>query len=757
MEKPKVIVCTTAYRPWVGGSEIAIEEVARRLADEFDFIILTARMSRGVLAREAAQEGTIVRFGFGAPFDKWLLPFLAVWHVRRLMADFKKTDRALLWGMDISQGAVAALAVGWHMPRLPFVLTVQYGESEGYLRGGRWGWIRRSFRALLMRADRVTVISSYLRGIARSHGYCGPCAVIPNGADTERLKIENAKIKNARNGNTVITISRLAPKNGVDVLIRAIAEVKKEMPDIQCRIAGDGPEREDLEALAAALGVRDAIVFLGTVPHAELPRYLSEADVFVRLSRSEGMGNAFVEAIAAGVPVIGTSVGGIPDIIEDGKTGLFARVDDAGDCAKKIMRLVRDPAYARMLAGRAREKITHRFDWGTIADQYAKVFHELLSAEKRITIATGLFPPDIGGPATYSALLADALPQKNISARVSYFGAVRHMPRIARHALYFLRLAFTARGSDIIFAQDPVSVGLPALIAANMLDTRFVLKVVGDYAWEQEQVKNAKRKIHREKVFETPEAFQKQKHGAITRMRRRVQQFVAQGADRVIVPSRYLQGIVAGWGVNEGKIAVVYNAVVLPEERVSRDEARERLGLSGIVIISVGRLVPWKGFSILIDAIADLAGELPEVRLIIAGSGPEEENLRRKIQERGAATRVRLPGAVSHEELMAYFQASDIFVLNSGYEGLSHTLIEAMAAGLPVVATAIGGNTEVITDGADGMLIAYNNKEELKDALRAFARNPDMRAAFAAAARARASHFIKEKMIQETAMILKSL
>ncbi len=760
MEKPKIIICATAYRPLVGGAEIAIEEVARRLAGDFDIIIITARMSRRILTREAGSEGTIVRLGLGMPLDKWLLPFLIPWYV---LSRFHTPDsKLLMWGMDISQGALAAFFIARHMPRLPYVLTVQYGESEAYLNTGRGGWIRRSFRAMLMAADSVTVISLYLHSVVRSHGYCGPCAVIPNGVDMAKFQIPNHKLQKSptseiQKSKTVMTISRLVPKNGVDVLIRAIARVKKEIPDIQCRIAGDGPERAALAALASELGVHDAVVFLGTVPHGELAGHLAGAAVFVRMSRSEGMGNAFIEAIAAGVPVIGTAVGGIPDIIEDGNTGLLAAIDDPADCAKKIIQLLRDPVYAQAMAAQACEKIIHRFDWNNIADQYKRIFYQLLGAEKRITIATGLFPPDIGGPATYTALLADALAQEKISVRVSYFGAVRRMPRMMRHAMYFLRLLFTARGSDIIFAQDPVSVGLPALVASRMLGTRFILKIVGDYAWEQEQAKNAKRKARNETVFETPEAFQNRRHGLMTEARRWIQRFVARHADQIIVPSQYLRGIVAGWGVAAEKIMVVYNAVVVPEYVLPREETRKKLGLSGMVIIAVGRMVPWKGFATLIDAVADLAADLPDLYLVIAGSGPEEEYLRRKIRERGMEKRVHLPGAVAHEKLMTYLAASEIFVLNSGYEGLSHTLIEAMAIGLPVVATAVGGNPEVVTDGAEGILIGYNKKEELKDAIRTLCRDRALRSAMGVRAQARASCFAQEKMIRETAMILKSL
>lgn len=747
MEKPVIIVCATAYRPFIGGAEIAIEETARRLAGDFDFVIVTARMSRDLARMESGREGMIVRLGWGSAFDKWMLPFLTLWSVPALIKKSYGARRAVLWGMDISQGSLAALVLGWRTPKVPFVLTVQYGESEARLAAGRMGLVARAFRAMLMRADAVTAISAYLARVVRAHGFAGPLETIPNGVDLGMFRHQGAKT----HGHRIVTVSRLVPKNGVDILIRAVAEVKKTVPDVKCLIIGDGPERKKLEALAGELGLADAVSFPGSIAYEKLPAYLHESDVFVRPSRSEGMGNAFVEALAAGVPVIGTRVGGIPDIIEDGKTGFFARGEDAADCAEKIIGVFRNPVFADATVREGAEKITDRFEWDAIARRYRGVFLNLIRADTAITIATGLFPPDIGGPATYSHTLVGELPPHGIRVRVSYFGAVRRLPRIIRHFVFFFRTLAMARGSDVIFAQDPVSVGLPALYAARMLGAKFLLKVVGDYAWEQEQVQNAKRKVENEIEFETPEAFQTQKHGILTEMRRRIERHVARGADRIIVPSRYLAGIVGGWGIAREKITTVYNAFEAPSPLPSRADARAMLGLSGTVVISAGRLVPWKGFSVLIDAVADLKKEMPDLNLVIAGSGPDEEKLRHKISERGAGDRVRMTGVLSHETLLSYFSAADIFVLNSGYEGLSHTLLEAVALGLPVIASRVGGNPEVVTDETRGILIGYNDLDELKAALGVLAAGGRTRV------QAPAWPYTRERMIKATAEIIKKL
>ena len=743
MEKPLVIVCTTAYRPFVGGAEIAIEETAKRLAPVFDFVIVTARMSRSLPRRETGPEGTIIRLGWGTAFDKWLLPILAFLRVPSYIPRIRRGRRIVLWGVDISQGSLAACAIGLRFPKIPFVFTLQYGEGAQRLASGRLGFVGRAFRMMLLRANTVTAISSYLAHAPRLYGFVGPVDVIPNGVDINLFRPQSAKT----HGHKIVTVSRLVAKNGIDILIRAIAEVKKEMPDVLCTIIGDGPEREKLETLAGGLGIKNAVSFLGTIPYAKLPTYLHGSDVFVRLSRSEGMGNAFVEALAAGVPVVGTRVGGISDVIEDGKTGLLVAPEDPHSAAQKILELLRDPARGDILVRSAQATLTH-FNWDGIAHKYAALFSRELKEQTRVTVATGLFPPDIGGPATYSKILADELQAQGVGVKIAYFGAVRHLPRIIRHGAYFVRTLFMAYGSDVIFAQDPVSVGLPSLGVARSSRKKFVLKVVGDYAWEQ--YVNQESGI-RNQEYDTIETFQNKRYNFFTEVRRAVQKFVAQSADRVIVPSRYLAGIVAGWGIAPEKIEVIYNACEIPRALPAREDARASLGLSGTVIISAGRLVPWKGFSVLIDAVADMKEEIPDVSLVIAGSGPEENNIRQKIAARGIAPRVRLAGAISREMLLSYFAAGDVFVLNSGYEGLSHTLLEAVAVGLPVIASRIGGNPEVIGDDARGTLIEYNNLEQLKAAIRKTVAKTPM------AAPIHDWPYTKERMIKETVQALKNL
>jgi len=329
--------------------------------------------------------------------------------------------------------------------------------------------------------------------------------------------------------------------------------------------------------------------------------------------------------------------------------------------------------------------------------------------KKTILIATGLYPPDIGGPATYSKILEDNLPKHGYHVKIASFGGVRKYPRFIRHGIYFLKLLINGSGTHIIYAQDTVSVGFPAMIAAIILRKKFLLKIVGDYAWEQ----YAQKKSNPDSLQE----FQNRSYDLMTEIRRKIQKRVTKQALTVVVPSEYLKTIVLKWGIQEEKIIVIYNTFNRPQINKDKKSLRENFGMEGTVLISVGRLVPWKGFGTLIGLMPDLLKDIPNIKLYIIGDGPEKVNLQELVLEHGLEDRVELVGRLPQDDLLQYIKAGDIFVLNTGYEGFSHVLLEAMALGIPIVATNAGGNTELIEDKKTGLLVNYNNKEELKEAI----------------------------------------
>ena len=279
-----------------------------------------------------------------------------------------------------------------------------------------------------------------------------------------------------------------------------------------------------------------------------------------------------------------------------------------------------------------------------------------------------------------------------------------------RHTGYFFKVLFRARDCDIIYAQDPVSVGLPACLVALILRKPFYLKIVGDYAWEQG--------VQRFGVTDLLDEFStRNRYSFLVRVMKYIQTKVARYATRIIVPSKYLKRIVMNWGIAGDKISIIYNAFEPLETLATREVLRRKLGFSGKVISSVGRLVPWKGFEGLISVFSELQKNKPALRLVIVGEGPDRDTLEQCAQKLRVADAVLFTGRLAQHEMLEYVKASDVFVLNTSYEGFSHQLLEVLAVGTPCVTTNVGGNVEIIRDGENGLLFPYNDLPKLKKSI----------------------------------------
>jgi glycosyltransferase involved in cell wall biosynthesis len=166
-------------------------------------------------------------------------------------------------------------------------------------------------------------------------------------------------------------------KNGVDDLVCAIAQLP---PSFKLLLAGDGEDRASLEQLVRELHIEPRVVFHGTASHAELPGLLQASDIFVRASRSEGLGNSFLEAMAAGIPIVGTPVGGIPDFLTDGETGVFCQPNDAGSIARALTRIAGDAALREKLIANGRVLVAARYSWNDLAQNMQQLIQRTLNA-----------------------------------------------------------------------------------------------------------------------------------------------------------------------------------------------------------------------------------------------------------------------------------------------------------------------------------------------------------------------------------------
>ncbi len=398
----RVLIFSLTYHPYIGGAEVAIKEITDRIdPGEYSFDMVTLRFDSKLPEVEKFGNVTVHRIGCTVPgvkvsdrnmpfkirMAKILFPVTAFWKAMQL----HRTERFdMTWAMMANQSSFAALLFKMVHPRVPYYLELQDGNSLVQLKKRQpilrvlWPIYMQVYR----RANIVKAISHCIEKLAREAGYAGPLVVIPNGVDVKKFSapiaedaLVEAKEKYGKHMGDVFlfTASRLVLSRGVEDVIRALAHLPG---NVKFLIAGDGEDRAKLEAIANDVGVRERVVFAGQVNHVELPLLLRISDVFVRPSIIEGMGNAFIEAFAAGVPVVATPVGGIPDFLFDPEanpdmepTGLFCKVRDPQSIALAVSRYMRDAALTARVVKNAQELAARRYEWDLIArDMQERIF-----------------------------------------------------------------------------------------------------------------------------------------------------------------------------------------------------------------------------------------------------------------------------------------------------------------------------------------------------------------------------------------------
>lgn len=365
----RVLIFSTAYFPFVGGAEVAIKEITDRLGGEIEFDLITAKLRSDIPKVERFGKVNIYRIGFGLPLlDKLLLPFLGALKVLKL---HRAKPYDYFWGVMISFASGAAYVFNlFRKNKVPIILTLQEGDSEEHLTKRWFGLINKSWKLALARTERLTAISTYLLERAHKLGFEGEGHLIPNGVDLKRFELLRKPAFDL-NRIILITTSRLVPKNGIIDIIRAL----KYLPEtVQLQILGSGPLEGKLKNEAKHLKP-GRVIFLGSIPQDEIPAYLQQADIFVRPSLSEGQGISFLEAMAAGVPVVATPVGGIPDFLRDGETGVFCKPNDPESVAEAVLRLIDNSSLRGRVVTNALLLVREKYDWDTLAQEMKlKVF-----------------------------------------------------------------------------------------------------------------------------------------------------------------------------------------------------------------------------------------------------------------------------------------------------------------------------------------------------------------------------------------------
>jgi glycosyltransferase involved in cell wall biosynthesis len=236
----------------------------------------------------------------------------------------------------------------------------------------------------------------------------------------------------------------------------------------------------------------------------------------------------------------------------------------------------------------------------------------------------------------------------------------------------------------------------------------YVLKLTADPAFE--------RARRRGVVGGNVDEFQSASGGVAVRVLRLARDTELKRAAHVFTPSAYLRELAVSWGVDPNRVSVLPNPAPLPVPRAPREDLRRAFGMTGPTLAFAGRITAQKSLRVALEALASVDG----VALVLAGDGDERPALDRAVVELGLESRVTFIGLQTRGRVLELFAAADAAILSSSWENFPHTVVEALAVGTPVLATATGGVAEAVRDGENGLLVPVGDARALGDAIRRY-------------------------------------
>lgn len=396
-DRKQVLVLTSTFPRWEGDHEPPfVFELSKRLGQRFKITVL-APHAPGAKQSEIMDGMEVHRFRYFP--ERWqrlaydggilsnlkknclnyfVVPFFVLSETISVVLLLRKTKVDVIHAhWLIPQGMVALIARALTY-RKPLIVCTSHGGDLFGLPGGVFSWLKKQ---VLTRTDKLTVVSQAMRDFASSLVGRQDIDVIPMGVDL--IQRFTPPQEGGVNRDKLLFVGRLVEKKGVHYLIQAMPEILNHYPRIRLLIAGDGPDRVELQELALAMGVASQIQFLGTVKNTALRELYGQASIFIAPSivasggDQEGLGLVFVEALGCECAVIASDLAAIRDVVVDGVTGHICRQKDSVDLAGKVVALLNDSGLRQALGRAGRQHVLGRFDWRIVGDRYIQLIDDL--------------------------------------------------------------------------------------------------------------------------------------------------------------------------------------------------------------------------------------------------------------------------------------------------------------------------------------------------------------------------------------------
>lgn len=370
IHKLKILMPVLHYYPVIGGLENWTQNIAERLSEQNDIYIITGRV-KAQPVREKKNGVYVFRTSLFALKN---LSYSSLFYILSALPFifFKSLLLARKEKIDIihCQGFLSS-CIGFLLSKIfniSYIITVQRMEKKSF------------FRKLVYENARLCIGASFAIKMYFEQIGIKNSIVIPNGVDLQKfqnLRQNQIRAKLGLKDEFIITtVARLEKIKGVEYLIKALSNYRLRIINYKLLIIGEGSRRQALEELSKKLGLSENIKFLGQIQNKEIPKYLAISDCFILPSLQEGFGIAVLEAQASKVPVIASNVGGISDIIEDGKTGVLIEPKDSEQIAQAVIKMFSDQNFGKVLTKNAFQKL-EKYDWQNIANKVFSVYQSI--------------------------------------------------------------------------------------------------------------------------------------------------------------------------------------------------------------------------------------------------------------------------------------------------------------------------------------------------------------------------------------------
>ena len=712
-----VVLFPSAFHPSLGG----VEELTRQLGREYrqrgtGVVVLTERWPRDLPARENVDGLPVIRLPFrtpeGTPRRRAVHALTERRTLARVVAALREHRCDLVHVQCVSgNGHYARLAAG--ALGLPLVVTVQ-GERTMDASGiyQKSHFLNESLRRLVDAADAVTACSGQTLADLenwRGRGFGGRARIVYNGISL--AEFDHAPEPQPAGRPYVLAIGRHVPQKGFDLLLRAFDAA--ETGDHDLVIAGDGPERGELERLARTLGKSDRVRFVGRADRAAAVKLFKGCSFFVLSSRHEPQGIVVLEAMAAGKAVAAARVGGVPEVVDEGRTGLMFDPLDANDFAATLTRLAGDESLRRRLGEAGRAKV-EAFDWPRVADEYERVYadavkhharrksgeepasarptlcmiHEAIGPQNAIAkvAAAGVLAASSAG---WDVTMVAAEVDPELCGRAEWLRMRRPKRGFALQwttARLRIKAAMRGRSFDVVHAHQPQAAALADVFQCHFLTRRaYERGVLGSGKGWRSRLSSAQVRLML---------------GVEDRIYRHwpARCLMLYNSEQTRRDFHDLYGELP----REAVLTLACPAYE-PASEAERNAARRRLlgteTTDGLVIGYVGGLAERKGYRRLWSALATEAEAGLAFTLLMAGYGTGDL----RDEDLPPPLRGRVVGVGIMDDVRPIYDASDVIVLPSVYEPLGLVAFEAVARGVPVVATPEVGALPLLLEHGAGV------------------------------------------------------